>query len=169
MNSKFKLSVFVTTFLTLFSLSSMAQDDIELGQPGYGGSGCPSGSASATLSPDKKSLSLIFDEFLVEAGGETRRRIARKSCNLAIPVRIPQGLSISVIQVDYRGYNYLPRGDQQSLMQNTFLLEAKDLNILKLLEVNFDDEYIIENALPIEAMVWSPCGEDVNLRVNTQA
>ena len=167
MNSKFKLSVFITTFLALFSLSSLAQDDIELGQPGYGGSGCPSGSASATLSPDKKSLSLIFDEFLVEAGGETRRRVARKSCNLAIPVRIPQGLSISVIQVDYRGYNYLPRGGSAKFNAEYFFAGSQGPKYTKTFRGPLDDEYIIENALPIEAMVWSPCGEDVNLRVNT--
>ena len=46
-------------------------DDISLGQPGYGGSGCPDASVSATLSPDAKSLSLLFDAYQVEAGGVT--------------------------------------------------------------------------------------------------
>src|SRR3982750_1792818 len=46
-------------------------DDISLGQPGYGGTGCPGGSVSATLSPDAKSLSILFDQYQVEAGGDT--------------------------------------------------------------------------------------------------
>ena len=48
-------------------------DDIALGEPGYGGTGCPDGSASVTLSPDAKSLSILFDEYYVEAGGETNK------------------------------------------------------------------------------------------------
>lgn len=46
-------------------------DDISLGEPGYGGTGCPSGTVSVTLSPDAKSLSLLFDEYVVSVGGET--------------------------------------------------------------------------------------------------
>ena len=65
-------------------------DSISLGVPGYGGSGCPGGSASVTLSPDGKSLTLIFDQFIVEAGGPTGKRIDRKNCDIAIPVHVPQ-------------------------------------------------------------------------------
>ena len=50
-------------------------DDIKLGVPGYGGSGCPSNSVSATLSPDSKSLSLLFDEYIVQAGGDTGKSL----------------------------------------------------------------------------------------------
>ena len=75
--------------LGLISAETMADsDDIRLGRPGYGGNGCPAGSASATLSPDRKALSIIFDEFMVEAGGSTRRKVSRKSCNIAIPVHV---------------------------------------------------------------------------------
>ena len=69
-------------------------DDISLGIPGFGGSGCPAGSVSATLSPDAKSLSLLFDEYVVSAGGTTGRSFDRKTCNVAIPVHVPQGESV---------------------------------------------------------------------------
>ena len=74
-------------------------DDISLGEPGYGGTGCPSGSVSTTLSPDAKSLSLIFDQYQVSTGGETGRTFDRKSCNVAIPVHVPDGYSVSVLKV----------------------------------------------------------------------
>ena len=75
--------------------------DITLGTPGYGGTGCPAGSASVTLSPDARSLSILFDAFTVSATrGQT---FERKSCNIAVPVRVPQGLSVAILQVDYRG------------------------------------------------------------------
>jgi len=43
--------VYLLALLSLLSFSSFA-DNILLGQPAYGGNGCPTGSASTTLSPD---------------------------------------------------------------------------------------------------------------------
>ena len=54
-------------------------DDIELGDPRVGGSGCPSGTTSVTLSPDAQELSILFDEYISEAGGETG-----KSCRYVL-------------------------------------------------------------------------------------
>ena len=56
-----------TLSLLAASLTTFAQD-IQLGYPAYGGNGCPSGTANASLSPDGKSLSIIFDQFVTEAG-----------------------------------------------------------------------------------------------------
>ena len=87
-------------------------DDISLGTPGYGGNGCPDQSVSATLSPDSKALSLLFDAYQVNAGGSSGHSFDRKSCNVAIPVHVPQGLSVSVLAIDYRGFNHLPATGQ---------------------------------------------------------
>src|SRR5687767_2321492 len=82
--------------------------DIRLGTPAIGGSGCPQGTASAVLSPDGKTLSVLFDQFQVEAGRTTGKQIDRKTCDMGIPVHVPQGFAVSVLQVDYRGFNALP-------------------------------------------------------------
>ena len=106
-----KVQAFVYAFVALLnavSASADYQDSVELGEPAYGGTGCPSGTASVTLSPDASSLSLLFDTYTVEAGGNTGKRVDRKGCNIAIPVHVPQGYSVSVFQVDYRGFNSLP-------------------------------------------------------------
>lgn len=80
----------------MLSAPVFAVDGITLGEPGYGGTGCPSGSVSATLSPDATSLSLLFDKYQVAVGGTTGESFDRKSCNIAIPVRVPQGFSVSI-------------------------------------------------------------------------
>ncbi len=101
----------VIAALAAICLPTVARaDSISLGQPGYGGTGCPAGTASTVLSPDRKSLSILFDNCYVEAGGSTNRSLSRKACSLAIPVHIPQGLSISILAIDYRGYNSIPAG-----------------------------------------------------------
>ncbi len=140
-------------------------EEVELGEPAYGGTGCPSGSASAALSQDKKSLSIIFDQFVVEAGGHLRN-MERKNCNVAIPVHVPSGYSVSVISVDYRGYVSLPAQGQARLTAEYFLAGQVGPRFDKLFLGKTDTDYTFTNKLGLEAVVWSPCGADTILRVN---
>ena len=68
---------------------------LQLGYPSTGGNGCPQGTVSATLSPDNSQLSILFDQFLAEAGPGVGKTIDRKSCNIAIPVTVPNGYAVS--------------------------------------------------------------------------
>jgi hypothetical protein len=143
-------------------------DDISLGENiGYGGTGCPDGTASVTLSPDAKSLSILFDEYFVEAGGTTNRSFQRKSCNIAIPVHVPQGLSIAVLAIDYRGYNNIPQGANTQFSVEYFFAGAQGPKFQKTYQGPLDSDYFIPNQLTAQSIVWSACGADVNLRTNT--
>ena len=141
-------------------------DDIALGIPGYGGSGCPAGSVSTTLSPDGKSLSLIFDQYEVSAGGSTGRSFDRKSCNVAIPVHVPNGYSISVFSVDYRGFNHLARGATSQFNVEYFFAGGRGPAFRRSFWGDLEGDYFINNQLVAESLVWSPCGQSVNLRTN---
>ncbi|HVK62586.1 MAG TPA: DUF4360 domain-containing protein [Bdellovibrionales bacterium] len=145
--------------------------DIRLGQPGHGGPGCPQGSVSVTLSPDEKALTILFDQFVVEAGGPEGKPMGYSSCNLSIPIHIPQGYSVSILQVDYRGYNSLPRGANSTLSTNYFFNAQGGSNRGVTLSRQFrgpaDAPYLVTDRLAAEAVVWTPCGAEANLRVNT--
>lgn len=167
--SNWKKLLCTTALLAATTTAALAQDlnDISLGQPGYAGSGCPAGSVSATLSPDKKSLSILFDEFILEAGPSTRKRMDRKNCNVAIPVHVPNGFSVSVLAVDYRGYNYLPSGAQSAFRTEYFFAGQRGPRYQKTFRGALDDDYILSNTLHVVGNVWSECGEDVNLRISS--
>ena len=149
------------------ALPAAANDDIALGIPGYGGSGCPNGSVSATLSPDAKTLSLIFDQYEVSAGGSTGRSYDRKACNVAIPVFVPAGYSIAVLSVDYRGYNHLPYRATSQFNVEYFFAGFRGPSFRRSFWGSLDSDYFINNQLVAESLVWSPCGADVNLRTNS--
>lgn len=153
--------------LMLASLGGAQAQQITLGQPGYGGTGCPSGSVSVTLSPDQTALSLLFDTYLVEAGGETGRSFDRKNCNVAIPVNVPQGLSVSIIAVDYRGFNQLPQGGRSTFNVEYFFAGGRGPTFTRNFTGPLADEYLIHNELTAQATVWSACGASVNLRTNS--
>lgn len=161
----------IKTLLALAALvltSSMAMaDDISLGVPGYGGNGCPAGSVSATLSPDQKSLSLLFDQYQVAVGGVSGQSFDRKSCNIAIPVHVPQGLSVSILAVDYRGYNHLPPQAMSQFNVEYFFAGSRGPSFRRSFYGPLDTDYLISNKIVANALVWSGCGADVNLRTNS--
>lgn len=156
-------------FLTIgmcVGASAMAQS-ITLGQPSFGGNGCPAGTASASVTDDGRSVSILFDQYIVEAGRPTNRRMDRKSCNVAVPVRVPQGYSVAVFKVDYRGFNSIPRGAQSQFNAEYFFAGAQGPRYTKNFNGPLEDEYLITNNLVAQALVWSPCGQDVILRANS--
>jgi hypothetical protein len=157
----------IATFLAATAGAAAAVQDIRLGIPGYGGTGCPAGTVSATLSPDARQLSLIFDEYLVEAGGSTGLAFDRKSCNIAIPVHVPQGYSVSVFKIDYRGYNNLPVGAASQFNVEYFFAGMRGPTFRRSFSGRLDHDYLISNELTADAAVWSACGADVNLRTNS--
>lgn len=152
--------------LALIFVTGVANAQIRLGQPSYGGSGCPAGSASATLSPDQSTLSILFDQFISEAGGPSGRRVDQKSCNIAVPVNLPQGYSVSLIAIDYRGYASIPRGGRGRFAAEYFFAGERGPRFTKEFSGGYDSDYLFENDMIAEALVWSACGASVNLRVN---
>lgn len=156
----------LSTFVLLAALSAEASR-LRLGQPGYGGTGCPAGSASVTLSPDQQALSILFDSYVMEAGESTQKTVDRKSCNVTIPVQVPQGYSVSVFQVDYRGYNLVPRGGQARFDAEYFWAGSRGPKISRIFSGPINDNYTITDRLLANTLVWTPCGASVNLRVNT--
>lgn len=154
-------------FILLISALPGFAVDISLGEPSYGGTGCPQGSAAAVLSQDGKSLSLLFDQYVVEAGGISGNLTARKSCNIAVPVHVPQGVSLSVFQVDYRGFNSLPPQSYSQFRVEYFFAGSKGPAYKKTFAGAQQDFFFLSDLIPQNLIVWTPCGEDVILRSNS--
>jgi hypothetical protein len=152
--------------IPLVSLFAKA-DDLRLGVPGYGGTGCPAGSASVVVAPDQKSLSILFDSYVMEAGYPTGRQIDRKSCNLTVPVHVPQGYSVAVFHVDYRGFNALPSGGSSRFNVEYFWAGSRGPTMSRNFYGPLNQDYILSNNLLASALVWTPCGASINLRVNS--
>ncbi len=141
-----------------------------LGEPSYGGTGCPAGSASVSISPDQAELSILFDQYIAEAGESSGLAFDRKSCNLSVPVYVPNGYSVAIFRVDYRGFNAIstPSGWTQF---NTEYFWAGVLG--PQISRNFGgpliSDYTLTDDLTVGAMIWTPCGDSINLRVNSSA
>lgn len=160
----------VFALATVWALSApkaYANPGVTLGVPAYGGSGCPGGSASATISPDGRSLSLLFDQYQARAGGQSGQAIDRKTCNIAIPVHVPQGYSVSILSIDYRGFNSLPAGARSQFDVEYFFAGNRGPGWTRSFTGPQSESFVLNNQVVAEATVWSACGADVNLRTNT--
>ena len=155
-----------TAAILMFSLSSTAAS-LQLGVPAYGGTGCPAGSASVSVSPAQDAVSILFDQFTTEAGRTTGRRIDRKSCNITVPIQVPQGYSVSVMQVDYRGFNAIPVGGYSRFDAEYFWAGSQGPRLSRVFTGPINDNFSVTDQLIATTLVWTPCGASVNLRINS--
>lgn len=81
--------------------------------PVVAGGGCGDISYSVVLSPDGDTLSVLFDNFSV--AGRTGGYSARAACEMQIPLTLPEGFSLGVYKVDYRGFARLQPGQSAEL------------------------------------------------------
>lgn len=147
--------------------SQASAQGLQLGEPAYGGTGCPAGTASVSVSPSNDAVSILFDQYVAEAGRTTARRIDRKSCNITIPVFVPSGYSVAIFQVDYRGYNAIPAGGQSRFDAEYFWAGSRGPRISRIFNGPTNDIFSVRDDLVATTLVWSPCGASVNLRINS--
>jgi hypothetical protein len=132
---------------------------VEILSAGYGGSGCPANSASVTVSPDGQELSILFDKFIAVGNNPSE---SRKSCNLSIPIKVPEGFQVSLYDADYRGY--VAPSTSANLRAEYFFAGARGPVFSR--RFNGETNYNVRDKLATVADVWSACGASTNMRVN---
>ncbi|MEZ2225833.1 MULTISPECIES: DUF4360 domain-containing protein [unclassified Microcoleus] len=156
---KFLKLLLATTLMSASISSALAQEKVEILGASYGGSGCPDRSASVSVSPDGQELTILFDKFVAQGNISAEKR---KSCNLSIPIKVPQGFQISLYDADYRGY--IAPKTSANLRAEYFFAGSRG----PIFSRNFNGEtnYNVRDSLATVADVWSRCGDSINMRVN---
>lgn len=145
----------------------------QMGLPEYAGTGCPNGSISATLSPDNRTLSVIFDNFSTEAMPAS---VDRKNCRLKIPVKVSPGFQVAIVKSDVRGFTSLPENSKTvvrtthhiSIVQGAAekQVDKKPFTRVTTFTGPMDDEIYIGQHIESE-QIWSPCGASFRLNIGT--
>lgn len=162
-------SLLVLSAIVMATASAEASR-ITLGEPAYGGNGCPAGSASITVTGDGTTMSVLFDSFAAEAGNTTGRRVDRKSCNLRVPVRVPNGYSMALIGVDYRGFNAVPgNGAYNDFRAEYFYAGSRGPVFQQRFRGPLADSFQITNNLIASNLIWSACSKEVIFSINASA
>ncbi len=126
----------------------------------YAGDGCPVGSAYIVLAPDKKSVSVLFKDYVAAAGGNGQRDFDRKKCDIAFSLEIPSGISVSFDDADYYGFTDLPSGAQASFKRDYFFADSRGSSLTKSWSGPQNGDFHVKDSVN----VWSDCGANVILR-----
>lgn len=145
------------------------------------GTGCPSGSFAATVSPDGQSFSILLDNYIAETNLNTP--VSRQACEFQINFYVPKGWSFAVTSADYRGFAYAELGaivTHQTLYSfdgstprkaRKKLEDRLDHHSFNVFEIKgpYNDNYLIHQALELKSAAWAPCNavESQTLSVST--
>ncbi|KAK0708653.1 hypothetical protein B0H67DRAFT_557082 [Lasiosphaeris hirsuta] len=143
--------------------------DVEITGIAFAGSGCPAGSVSGQLSTDLTTLTLLYTSFVAQAGKNIAASNYRKNCQLNVKLRYPSGWQFSVFKADYRGYAQIPSGDT-GVCKATYYFSGESRQISSTLTIKgpYDDNYIKTDQFGVESTVWSPCGIEGLLNINSE-
>jgi hypothetical protein len=90
--------------------------------------------------------------------------MARASCNIAIPVQVPSGYALILPQISLAGVTRLQRGDNAKLNAEVFLAGARGSVQSRVLDSSNNGIFTF---VVNKNRQQTPCGQSVNLRVNT--
>ncbi len=156
---------------------------LSVGQAKYAGPGCPEGTMNVAFAPDNLSFSILFDQFVAEAGGGANQRRDRMACTAVIPFEIPEGMQMEITRVDFRGFVGIPQGGNAALHSIFNFSERGDrrdgngpdrdrINIRYRFEGPLAENYEISTGSMTDGGMTqtevSPCGGRTRLRIANQ-
>jgi hypothetical protein len=133
------------------------------------GSGCKAGTAVVAVSPDNTAFTVIYSEYLAQAGPGIAVTENRKNCQLNVVVHVPQGFTYGIAKVDYRGYGALLKGSTASQRANYYFQGMTQTStVVHNITTPLDGNWIASDTVPVASVAWHPCGELRNLNINTE-
>jgi hypothetical protein len=143
----------------LASLPALAQE----------ANGCPEGSYSIVVSPDGTTLSILFDQFILEGRDRTVSWTQRKVCRISSPLNLPENYSIGVYNVDYRGFTKLFAGQETELGVQYFLGPRDNQHgrfFRRKIKGPQEGDFLFTEAVGAGQMKRAGCGAGAMLNVN---
>jgi hypothetical protein len=127
---------------------------------GFQGQGCPAGSVSQNLSPDRQALTLIFSEFGVEGGAVVGSPQKAVACLINMSAHVPVGYSFSILRIDTRGYANIAAATT-GYSRTAFRWGHSPVGLTQLSQQNiqgpYDNDFQASTTIPSQSLAWSPC------------
>ncbi|MER7772589.1 DUF4360 domain-containing protein [Kitasatospora sp. NPDC096140] len=133
------------------------------------GSGCPTGTAAVSVSPDNTAFTVTYSTYLAQVGPGSSPTDYRKNCQLSLVVHVPGGYTYAVVSASYRGFASLAPG--ASGIQRAgyhFQGSNRTTNSTHRFDGAFNDDWEVTDSVDVRARVFAPCGAERNLDINTE-
>jgi Domain of unknown function (DUF4360) len=142
--------------------------DVTIESVTYSGSGCPSGSAVTSITPDGQTFEIGFSSYIAAVGQSLPASEARRDCVLVVDFAVPRDSTYSVANVEYRGFAELDSdvvGSRASTYH--FAGEPPDPVLKDDLVGPMDDVYDFADQPFSSGPLTSACGKGHRLRIHT--
>lgn len=119
---------------------------------------CP---ATVVSAPDGSALTILFDDLSITADGKQR------TCSVSAPLNLPEGFSLGVYRVDYRGYAHLAKKENATLTVDYNLgPRANGRKFKRAVKGLLDDDFSFTENIGAGQMKRVGCGANAVLQVD---
>jgi hypothetical protein len=133
------------------------------------GSGCPAGTAAIAMSTDNTAFTVTYSNYMALVGVGSISTDFRKNCQLNLIVHVPTGFTFAITSVEYRGYASIAAGATATERANYYFQgQTATAYTSHTFSGAYDQDWLTSDEVPIAALVWSPCGVQRNLNINTE-
>lgn len=134
-----------------------------------GGSGCPGGTAAVAVSADNSGFEIMFHSFQAAVGVGTKATDYRKNCQISLKIYHPTGYSYALSRIDYSGYAILAAGASATQRSNYYFSgQSPTAMTSHPFAGPMDGEWRTTDLSDVASLVFSPCGQETNLNINTE-
>jgi hypothetical protein len=135
----------------------------------YGGSGCPQGSVGQFISADATTVTLIFDKYIANLNKNVDSSAYRRNCQINFDLLYPGGFQYSVFSAEYRGYAQLTKY-VTGQVKSTYYFSGSSTQASDTATFTgpIDGDYKKLDKIDQASTVWSPCGAEGALNINSQ-
>ncbi|GLZ28793.1 hypothetical protein Lesp02_09830 [Lentzea sp. NBRC 105346] len=149
--------------------SSIPSERVTVDVVTVNGSGCKPGTASVYVSPDNTWFKVTYRDYYVVAGNEAPPTDFRKNCQIVLRVNTPQGFSYGISRADYKGFLYIPE-KASALQRANYYFQGSPANNIRDHRFSgpYGDYWHTTDETEFAKIVYSPCGEQRNLNINTE-
>ncbi|KAL2872921.1 hypothetical protein SGCOL_011936 [Colletotrichum sp. CLE4] len=148
--------------------------EIQIASASFSGSGCPQGSVSTTISPDRTVITFGFDKFQTYIGPGLSVAERSKNCALHLSLKYPGGFQFALVDSTYHGYAQLEDGVTGTFYSTYFF--SQDAAATSTTQTSIagggiwlnGQVYTKQDTIPTAALIYSPCGATGILNVNNR-
>ena len=135
----------------------------------YGGTGCPQGSVGKSISDDRETFTLIFDQYIASIGPVVPISDSRKDCQLVVRINAPVGFAFAVMHIDQRGFVQSDAGVVGRVLATAEVIDGNPGQSFQPPETSFagpvSRDYLTSPSFG--QVQWSACGGPSLLQINT--
>ncbi|KAI3321560.1 hypothetical protein HD806DRAFT_524023 [Xylariaceae sp. AK1471] len=148
--------------------------EIQIVSVSASGNGCPQGSVTTDLSPDKQVVTFGFDKFQTYIGPGSAIGDRSKNCQLHLNLKYPGGFQYAVVESTYHGYAQLEKGVTGTFYSTYYFSQSPADTTTTQTSIAggglwaTGDVYTKQDLVPTAAVIWSPCGATGILNVNNR-